>query len=65
MARALAIKHIAVRKKALENGLAFALGACRGVLCVCGGMGEWRTDESGGQREWWSKGVVVGGGGGR
>jgi hypothetical protein len=35
------------------------------VCCVCGGMGEWRTDESGGRREWWSEGVVVTRSGGR
>jgi hypothetical protein len=55
----------AVRKKALENGLAFSLGACMGVLCF---VGEWVSGVQtggGGQREWWSEGVVVKRSGGR
>ena len=63
-----------VRKKALDNGLAFALSACRCVCCVCGGMGEWRTLTRvvvakellcAGVVEWQSERVMAGASGGR
>jgi hypothetical protein len=49
---------MAVRSLSVPAG-----GGC--VFWGMGDMGEWRTDESGGRREWWSEGVVVRGSGGR
>jgi hypothetical protein len=58
----------AVRKKALENSIAFALSACGLVYVLCSlrigerqTLQEWWSKNNYCAREWWSLRVVVGG----